>query len=138
MPTTQVTIEQINKVNVSMSQKINMGNYETRDFFVAVEIMREPKQEMQDIVAFGKELCAKEVGDYYKEIKKKLNEPEEEVPEIKDVEHKDVYAKIIESENVEQLNSLIKTVGKLPEGDSKDAITKAFNRKKIQFDADND
>jgi hypothetical protein len=126
MSSTAVTIEQIEKVNVSMSQKINMGNYETRDIFVALELIRLPGQTPEEVIAFGKEICAKEVGDYYRAIKGHILGQKDVKP------ISDLHALILKAENKEQLETLRGKVDKLTEG--KDETMKSFNLKLIELD----
>lgn len=117
-----------------MAQKINTGNYENRDFHVSVEMQKEPDQSFADVVKYGKELCAKEVGDYYREIKHQLMSPSDTPPEITLEADKALYKRITLCLNDSDLRDLEQEINITTDDKVKAVLMKAFNKKLIELD----
>lgn len=129
-----MTHEQIETIDVSMSQKINLGNYETRDFFVSLKIAKKPEQTPSEVIEFGKEICGQAVGDYYRAIKTQLFSPKDVEGIITtNPEVGRLLGEIKSAPYLEALEETRKKVVALPEGKEKDLVTQTFNRKKISF-----
>lgn len=117
-----------------MSQKINLGNYETRDYFVGEEIVIEDKDVREEVVAAARERCAKNVGDYYREIKNTMTKPKEEDLTALSDKDKDILKKI---DIVKDLESLDKLKDIVIKSDNKKIVLNIFNSKKIKLNEDN-
>ena len=61
--------KKVEKIKIHVTQKINLGNYETRDYSVGLEISGFKSESVQKAIDFGRELCLKETQDYYKSVK---------------------------------------------------------------------
>lgn len=116
-----------------MSQKINLGNYETRDYLVGEEISIDTNDKREDVVKEARERCAKNVGDYYREIKEAMTKPTEE--DIEKLSNKDmvILTKIGDSKTMDELNVLKEIVIK---SDNKKVVLNIFNEKKIKLNED--
>lgn len=64
--------EQVEKVSVSLSQKINLGNYETRDFFVAMDIKKYTGQSSDELIEWGKAKILPHLESYYRDVKDRM------------------------------------------------------------------
>jgi len=125
-----ITENQISQITVSMSQKINLGNFETRDFLTSITINKLEDQKVEEIFAFGRDLCSKEVSQYYNGIKDAMAENKGAgntlVGEYSD--------KIKKKKTIEDLRSLEDDIKKLDNSVEKDLIYKIYNRKLITLD----
>lgn len=111
-----------------MAQKINMGNYETRDFFVSVDVTVEDKDEISKVVDYAKGILAEEVGDYYRTIKTGMTAPKTEkvgaatVSGMKEIES---------ATTVEDLKKLEEGLVEMEEGQNKDLLFATYNKRLI-------
>ena len=123
---------QVTKVEVTMSQKINLGNYETRDYSVGLELTKSEGQTTESVMKFGKDLCAKEVGEYYRKIKTEMSQPKKEEIELLCDEDKGVIERIKESEDIAELDAL-KNTQEFKDIRDKKVVYNVYNDKKIKL-----
>ena len=125
----------VSKIKIGINQKINLGSYETRDYYLGVEIEGfNPKSEkdVQEAIDFGRELCLKDVSEYYKKVKKELSKGESLSKECDDV-YLSIEKKINSSENEEQLRSLADKISSIEDEKMQKIMQKKFNLKLISF-----
>lgn len=122
----------VNKITVYMSQKINLGSYETRDFHVGVEINHNEGADIHNEINAAKDLCAKEVGDYYKRIKSEMLGTKKDGGKVSDETMK-LLQLIDNSKTVEELDELKESVKGITSPDDKLVVFKAYNEAKINL-----
>ena len=100
-----------------MSQKINLGNYETRDYFIELEASIEDS-ELNQATKELRKFCEDEVIKYYNNIKgiskteqSELDLLEKQIVEAKDAEELKVIAGLIKEDNPNK-NLILKRINK--------------------------
>jgi hypothetical protein len=117
-----------------MSQKINKGNYETRDYFAAIELIKQPDQEISDLFAYGQEICAKEVGEYYKRIKAQIANPkaaEKLGALIKD--NAQIYLNMLSAKTEKELRSYEESINDVEDKKEQQILSSAYNDLLLRF-----
>ena len=69
-----VSEDQVTEVIVSMSQKMSTAQYETRDFFASVKMVKLQGQSVNELIDYGRKLVSKPVGEYYENVKNRIIE----------------------------------------------------------------
>lgn len=131
-------MQQVTKIKIGINQKINLGNYETRDYHLGLDIEGfnpESIKEVQDAINFGRELCLDETAQYYKIAKGELYETDALDKKAKK-EYVDLEDKINSAINEKQLRILQSKVEKIKEIEMKKVMLKKFNIKLISLKND--
>lgn len=127
--------KEVVKIKIGINQKMNLGNYETRDYYLGLEIEgfdKESLEEVQDAINFGRELCLDDVGEYYRKVKKGLLKGEELSEEV-DKKYLDLEQRINNAENEEQLRTLEDKVTEIEDKKMQLVMQKKFNLKLISL-----
>jgi len=77
------------KIKIGITQKMNLGNYETQDYYIGLEIEGfnpQSSAEVQDAIDYGRGLCFKNISEYYEHVRgEKLKSISEEKKKNKKV-----------------------------------------------------
>lgn len=127
--------KKVDKIKVVISQKMNLGNYETRDYTLGINISGfdpESKEEIKKTIDFGRELCLEDVSRYYKKVKDGLQQGEP-LKKGADKKYLAIEEKIKKSEGESQLKTLIPQIKGIEDKKMQLVIQKIFNLKLISF-----
>ena len=127
--------KKVDKIKVVISQKMNLGNYETRDYTLGLNISGfdpESKEEIKKTIDFGRELCLEDVAEYYQKVKGGLQKGEP-LDKGTDEKYLALEKKIKESEGESQLKTLIPQIEKIEDKKMHLVMQKIFNLKLISF-----
>lgn len=127
--------KEISKINIGISQKINLGGYETRDYSLSLQIEgfdSSSLEEVRDAISFGRELCLEEVGDYYRKIKKSLLKVVE-TEDFDDTQLSSLDKRIREAADEKTVRGLESEIDAVKDSDSKKKLSRTFNLKLIEL-----
>jgi len=119
----------VKKIKINITQKMNLGNYESRDYTVGLEIegfAPASAEKVQEAIDFGRELCLKDVGDYYRKVKNGLQAGEKLAEEAGQV-YLDLEKKIADASSEKDLRALTTEVTKIDDKKVYNVISKQFN-----------
>jgi len=126
-------MEKVEKIKVEITQKINLGNFESKDYRLGVDIIgfdSESMESVQNAINFGRELCEKNTSAYYDEIKSNLSKPVA-LSKAVDKTLLELEKKINDIDNEGQLRSLIGKIEEIKDKDMQLVMQKKFNLKLI-------
>lgn len=121
-------MEKVEKIKINIARKINLGGYENLDFSLGVDIVgfdNESTKKVQKAIDFGRELCLKDVNEFYKRIKGDQGGIDKKYVELE--------KKINASENEQQLRTLGDKVLKIEDKKMQKIMQKKFNLKLISL-----
>ena len=126
--------DKISKIKVNISQKMNLGNYETRDYIIGLEIEgfdNSSKEKIQEAIDFGRDICTTEAGEYYRKVKNRLDVAGAKQG-VTDSKYAALETRIQAAGNEDELRSLTEEVTAIEDEKDRNAIQKLFNIKLIQ------
>jgi len=123
------------KIKVGITQKMNLGNYETQDYYLGIEIEGfnpESAAEVQDAIDYGRDLCFKNISEYYEHVRgEKLRSIAED--KSKDVKVLSLESKIKVAENEDELRKLEDDIKDVEDDKLRKILLKKFNLKLISL-----
>lgn len=128
-------MKEVNKIKIGINQKINLGGYETRDYYVELEVAgfdKKSEEQVQEAIDFGRDLCLKNTSDYYNEVKEGLKKGVV-LAKCIDKEFLDLEKKIDNSENEQQLRTLEEKIVSIKDKEMHKVMQKKFNLKLISL-----
>lgn len=127
--------EKVEKIRINISQKMNLGNYETRDYSLGVDIVGfdpESAEEVQKAITFGRELCLEDVKRYYDLVKQSPREGAI-LTKTTDKKYLELEEKIQGAENEGQLRTLAQKVEEIEDVAMHKVMQQKFNLKLISL-----
>jgi len=119
------------RLKILITQKINLGNYETRDYAFGYDILLEDGDDIEKIKEEIRTECTNEAGEYYRRIKTGLSElKKNNVLSKLSKTDEEVAKKIDGAKSNEDLEALKESISV---AEDKKAVISLYNEKKIKL-----